>query len=137
MFFHRQERTALHLLTRTVRHRSLHGPITMNVSVSGPVAVFVPVHIESCTIYFCFLNFYRYRIRICTRNDWNRPLMDPFTSHLQLNRSIYPPACLCVYLLVCFCVLLVEFRTRGRKVASSSPRRSSGRTVLSRVNFQC
>ena len=49
-----------HSLTRTVRHRPLRGPIKINVSVS------VSVHMESCTVDFYFLDFYRSRFRIRT-----------------------------------------------------------------------
>ena len=51
MVFHRQEKLVgngtdenkghIRPLTRMVRHRSLHGPIKINVSVSGSVAVSV------------------------------------------------------------------------------------------------
>ena len=56
-----------------VQHRSLHGPIEINISASRSVAVPVSVQMESCTIYFradesCtiyfyFLEFYRIRTR--------------------------------------------------------------------------
>ena len=44
---------------RTRRHRSLHGPIKINVSVSGSVAVSVSVHMQSCTIISTFSIFNR------------------------------------------------------------------------------
>ena len=77
--FHRQDRLArkctrsdanerhTHPLTRTVRHRSLHGPIKINVSVSRSVSVSVSVHMESGTVYFYFLSLYR--IRVCIRRS--------------------------------------------------------------------
>ena len=41
-----------HPLIHTVRHRSLHGQIKINVFVAESVAVSVSVHMESCTIHF-------------------------------------------------------------------------------------
>ena len=73
VFFHRQGKMAgndtrsdenkghTHPLTITVRHRSLHGPIKINVSVSKSVVVSVSVHIESRTIHFHFLDFFHSR----------------------------------------------------------------------------
>ena len=78
VFFHRQERTArkntrsdanerhAHPLTRTVRHRPLHGPSKINVSVPGSVAVSTSVQLESHTIYFYFLDFCLSHVRIRT-----------------------------------------------------------------------
>ena len=51
-----------HSFARTVRLRSFYGPTKRNVS--GSVAVSVSVHMEPCTIYFYFLDFYRSRFRI-------------------------------------------------------------------------
>ena len=71
MVFHRQEKLVgngtdenkghIRPLTRMVRHRSLHVPIKINVSVSGSVAVSMSVHMESRTICFNCLDFYGIR----------------------------------------------------------------------------
>ena len=61
------------LLIRTAWHRSPHGLIRINFSVSRSVAVCVSVHMESCTIYFYF--FYFYHIRICIRMNGICPLL--------------------------------------------------------------
>ena len=56
-----------HPLSRTV----WHGPIKIGVSVSRSVAASISMLMESCTIYFYFLNFYcsRVCIRICTQME--------------------------------------------------------------------
>ena len=75
----------VHPLTLKVRHgslhgpvstwsnlyvvRSLHGPIKINVSESGPFAVFGSVHLESSTIYLYFLDFCRSRVSIRFRTN--------------------------------------------------------------------
>ena len=55
-----------HPLTRTV-----HGPIKINVSVSGPVAVSRSIHMEACTTYlFLFPPFLAYPYQYPYK--WNR-----------------------------------------------------------------
>ena len=78
VLFHRQEKMLrkgtrrdtnerhAHSLTCTVRHRSLHGPIKIDISVCGSVAVSVSGHMQSCIIYFYFLDFYRSSVRVRT-----------------------------------------------------------------------
>ena len=56
-----------YLLTQTVRHRSLQGPIKINVSVS--IAVSMSVHMESCTVYIHFLDFYCSHFHIRTNKS--------------------------------------------------------------------
>ena len=108
-FFHRQVRMArksaksngndgyTRPLTPTVRHRSLHGPIKLNVSVSGTVAVSVSVHIESCTIYFSFLDFYRSRFRILIRTNRMAPLVVRLISSCWTKRVLGRLVSLTVY----------------------------------------
>ena len=64
-------------LTCTVRHRSLHGPIKIDISVCGSVAVSVSGHMQSCIIYFYFLDFYRSQVGIRILTNGIAPLTFP------------------------------------------------------------
>ena len=102
VLFHRQERMAgkgtrsdenerhAHTLTRTVRQRSLHGPIQLNVSVSRSVAISVSVHMESRAMNFYCLDFFFYRVRIhiCIRTNTITPLDIVCKIHL-INNGVF------------------------------------------------
>ena len=88
-------------LTRTVRHRSIHSLIKTKVSVSGSVAVFVSMRMESCTIYFYLLDFYRcgVRIRIFTKRSAPLDVVqdhsgDPYVPGEQNSIQLSASACL-------------------------------------------
>ena len=76
-------------LTRTVRHRSLHGSIKTNVSVSGSVAASVSVHMESCTVYVYFLDFCRSRFRIRIRTNEIAPFIVFFHIFIFLSEFAF------------------------------------------------
>ena len=46
---------------------AIHGPIEINVRISGSVAVYLSVLMQSCSIYFDFHDFDRIRICIFIR----------------------------------------------------------------------
>ena len=73
-----------HPLTCTVRHRSLHGQIKINVFVAESVAVSVSVHMESFTIFFYFLDFHHSRVPSRIRTNG----IAPSTSRYMLNTRI-------------------------------------------------
>ena len=76
-----------HPLTRTVRQRSQFGPVKINVSIPGSVAVSMSVRMESYTVYSYFFDFYC--IRIYIRTNGITPL---YVYLLSIFRLLLPQA---------------------------------------------
>ena len=62
-----------YLSTCMVHYRLLHGPIRINVSVSGSTALSMFVHMESCTLHFYCLDYYRSCVCIRIRTNGIAP----------------------------------------------------------------
>ena len=76
-----------HPLTRTVRQRSQFGPVKINVSIPGSVAVSVSVRMESYTVHFYCFDFYG--IHIYIRTNGITPL---YVYLLSIFRLLLPQA---------------------------------------------